>query len=206
MNWLTSPVKPEGVGEQWVNVQVELEPRSGKFDNSLTLSCSNQCIDQEDGSHSARIWKKQKVESDSYVLGDSEANIVLPTDFTLPPADVPDTVDLDVKLVRVNLDSGSRDTTPSLRETPATDSTGTHEIRTFSANMVFEIRSEEEVKEMSLLLAYDVQFVTAHPCVPSMHSIIVEEANQPQLGGSASDIDLHTRMRRPSGPHTMFTG
>lgn len=30
MNWLTSPVRPEGVNEGWVNVHVELEPRSGK--------------------------------------------------------------------------------------------------------------------------------------------------------------------------------
>lgn len=37
MNWLTSPVKPEGVSEGWVNVQVELEPRSGKFESFFGL-------------------------------------------------------------------------------------------------------------------------------------------------------------------------
>ena len=31
INWLTSPVTPEGMTEGWVNVQVELEPRSGKL-------------------------------------------------------------------------------------------------------------------------------------------------------------------------------
>lgn len=132
----------------------------------------------------------------------------MPRDFTLPPPDVPDPVDLNVELIRLNLNSGSHDSTPSQGDTPATGSTGTREIRTFAAEMVFAIRSEEEVKEMSLLLTYDVQFVTAHPCVPSVHSIIVLEANAPELAGSASasEIDLQARLRRPSGPHTMFTG
>lgn len=31
MGWLSSTMKPKGVGEGWVNVEVELEPRSGKF-------------------------------------------------------------------------------------------------------------------------------------------------------------------------------
>lgn len=31
INWLTSPVTPEGFAEGWINVQVELEPRSGKL-------------------------------------------------------------------------------------------------------------------------------------------------------------------------------
>lgn len=119
---------------------------------------------------------------------------------------MPDPVDLDVELIRLNLNSGSHDSTPSQGDTPATGSTGTREIRTFAAEMIFAIRSEEEVKEMSLLLTYDVQFVTAHPCVPSVHSIIVLEANALELAGSDSEIDLQARLRRHSGPHTLFTG
>lgn len=72
--------------------------------------------------------------------------------------------------------------------------------------MIFAIRSEDEVKEMSFLLTYDVQFVTAHPCVPSVHSIMVLEANEPALANSAPEIDEGAGLRRPSGPHTMFTG
>lgn len=33
MGWLSSPVKPKGIDEGWVNVDVELEPRSGMFES-----------------------------------------------------------------------------------------------------------------------------------------------------------------------------
>lgn len=174
----------------------------------ICFAYSDLLLDGEKGAHTARIWKKHLVEQDSHVLGDGDEKSVLRQDFTLPPPDVPDPDDLDVKLLRLNLNSGSHDTTPSQRETPTTESTGAaHDIRTFSAEMVFAVRSEKhEVKEMSLLLSYDVQFVTAHPCVPSLHSKIVQEASLPELTGPPSDVDLKSQIRRPSGPHTLFTG
>ena len=148
------------------------------------------------------------MEQDSYVLGDGDPNSILPQDFTLPPPDVPDPVDLDVKLLQLKLHSGSQDTTPDQIEAPATESTGSaNGIRTFSAELVFAIRSEaEEAKQLSFLLSYDVQFVTAHPCVPSVHSRIVAEANAAELEDSPSAIDLKAQLRKPSGPHTLFTG
>lgn len=42
INWLTSPVTPEGMTEGWVNVQVELDPRSGKL---RTIVCLFFCTD-----------------------------------------------------------------------------------------------------------------------------------------------------------------
>lgn len=148
------------------------------------------------------------MEKDSYVLGDGDAKTVSPQDFTLPPPHLADPDILDVKLLQLNLHPESETTTPNRRETPGTESTrAPHEIRTFSAEMVFAFPSGKEgKKEISLSLTYDVQFVTAHPCVPSVHSNIIADALQSELATSTSEADLQARLRRPSGPHTLFTG
>lgn len=183
MGWLTSAVTPSSVGEGWVNIKVELEPRS----------------DGEKGIKSARIWKKNSVERDSYVLGTGEMKSVRAEDFSLPPPDVPDPVPLDVKLINLNLKpSGSTDTTPSKDGTPNTGShTPSREIRTYSADMYFTIKAEgEEPKDITFALTYDVQFVTAFPCVPSPYTkqILPDEEDPAKL----ADPEL--------GPHTLFAG
>lgn len=196
MGWLSSTVVPKGVGEGWVNVEVELEPRS----------------DGEQGPHSARIWKKHIVEQDSHVLGDGDASTVLPQDFTLPPPDVPDPINLEVNLQTLDLFTGvdSVDSTPSQKDTPGTETSVANlpvEIRTYSALMQFGVKKEaEEPIEMGFALSYDVQFVTAHPCVPSKHTRLLEAASNAEKPELQLQDAPGPSGRRPSGPHTLFTG
>ncbi|KFY27873.1 hypothetical protein V493_03254 [Pseudogymnoascus sp. VKM F-4281 (FW-2241)] len=186
MGWLSSPVKPKGVVEGWVSVDVELEPRS----------------DGEEGPHSARIWKKSTVERESHVLGDGDARTILPGDFTLPPADVPDPVNLEVKLESLDLFTGldSAESSPINEDGQGMEPTDQPNIRTYSAMLQFTIKpSEGPIKSMNFALTYDVQFVTAHPCVPSLHTRLIQSATSP--GSQAAQLD-----NTSSGPHTLFTG
>lgn len=119
-------------------------------------------------------------------------------DFSLPPPDVPDPVHLDVKLVNLNLNtSGSTESTPS-KGTPNTGHyVSPREIRTYAAGMDFTLQQNDEpVKNITFSLSYDVQFVTAYPCVPSPFTkqILPDEENPSKL----NDPDL--------GPHTLFAG
>ncbi|KFY99436.1 hypothetical protein V498_00759 [Pseudogymnoascus sp. VKM F-4517 (FW-2822)] len=186
MGWLSSPIQPKGVVEGWVSVDVELEPRS----------------DGEEGSHAARIWKKSTVERESHVLGDGDARTILPGDFTLPPADVPDPVNLEVKLESLDLFTGldSAESSPINEDGPSGKTTDHPNIRTYSAMLQFTIKpSDEPTKSMNLSLTYDVQFVTAHPCVPSLHTRLIQSSTSP--GFQAAQLDT-----KSSGPHTLFTG
>ncbi|KFY05208.1 hypothetical protein V491_09180 [Pseudogymnoascus sp. VKM F-3775] len=150
MGWLSSPIQPKGVVEGWVSVEVELEPRS----------------DGEEGPHAARIWKKSTVERESHVLGDGDARTILPGDFTLPPADVPDPVNLEVTLESLDLFTGldSAHSSPVDEHAPGVEPIGRPNIRTYSAMLQFTVKpSDEPTKSMNFALTYDVQFVTAHP-------------------------------------------
>jgi hypothetical protein len=187
MGWISSEVVPRNMSDRWINVDVQLEPRS----------------DGAEGPHSARIWKKQTVENDSHVLGNADAGSVLPEDFTLPPPDVRDPVTLVVKLQSLDLISAtdSAESTPSQNPTPATGTTAAS-INTYSAKANFSVDpSDMEKREITFDLTYDVQFVTAHPCVPSKHSRLVSsKANlAPQSPEQQASAEL-------IGPHELFTG
>ncbi|OBT81562.1 hypothetical protein VE02_09550 [Pseudogymnoascus sp. 03VT05] len=161
MGWLSSPIKPKGVVEGWVSVNVELEPRS----------------DGEEGPHAARIWKKSTVERESHVLGDGDARTILPGDFTLPPADVPDPVNLEVNLESLDLFTGldSAESSPLEEDGPGIEAAEKPKVRTYSAMLQFTVKpSDEPTKSMNFALTYDVQFVTAHPCVPSLHTRLIQ--------------------------------
>ncbi|OAF62921.1 hypothetical protein VC83_00205 [Pseudogymnoascus destructans] len=186
MGWLSSPIKPKRVVEGWVSVDVELEPRS----------------DGEEGPHAARIWKKSTVERESHVLGDGDARTILPGDFTLPPADVPDPVNLEVNLESLDLFTGldSAESSPLEEDEPGVETAGKPNIRTYSAMLQFTVKpSDEPTKSMNFALIYDVQFVTAHPCVPSLHTQLIQSSTNP--GSPAVQLDSAS-----SGPHTLFTG
>ncbi|KFY57689.1 hypothetical protein V497_05331 [Pseudogymnoascus sp. VKM F-4516 (FW-969)] len=186
MGWLSSPIKPKGVVEGWVSVDVELEPRS----------------DGEEGSHAARIWKKSTVERESHVLGDGDARTILPGDFTLPPPDVPDPVNMEVVLESLDLFTGldSAESTPINENGPGVNSADHPKIRTYSAMLQFTVKpSDQSTRSMNFALTYDVQFVTAHPCVPSLHTRLIQSSTSP--GQHAAQLDSTS-----SGPHTLFTG
>lgn len=186
MGWLSSPIQPKGVVEGWVSVDVELEPRS----------------DGEEGPHAARIWKKSTVERESHVLGDGDARTILPGDFTLPRADVPDPVNLEVTLDSLDLFTAldSAESSPVNEDGPGAETIDHPKIRTYSAMLQFTVKpSDEPTKSMNFALTYDVQFVTAHPCVPSLHTRLVQSSTSP--GSPAAQLD-----NTSSGPHTLFTG
>jgi hypothetical protein len=155
----------------------------------------------------ARIWNKKTVERDSHVLGDSGASSILPGDFTLPVADPPSSVTLQVKLESLNLFNSVESVQVTPAEdgpTPLTDTTEKFDIGTYSAMMRFSVSTEGlEVREVNLALAYDVHFVTAHPCVPSKHTHIIHTPTSP--ASDAQPVQLEKKSRG-STAHDIFAG
>lgn len=64
----------------------------------------------------------------------------------------------------------------------------------------------QETKEINLNLTYDVQFVTAHPCVPSHHTRLIQPEATPESGASGSQNEPAPPNSETLGPHTLFTG
>lgn len=114
---------------------------------------------------------------------------------------------MEVKLQSLDLFAGpdAVESTSSTKRTAETETTDAHhKVRTYSAMMQFSVKVEsEDPKEMNFALSYDVQFVTAHPCVPSLHTRLIQPASSLE---STAQNEMDQPNRRPSGPHTLFTG
>lgn len=75
-------------------------------------------------------------------------------------------------------------TTPTLEiATPFSDFTTSQEMRTYTPTITFNVTNwEEDDDEMvTVPVAKDVYFVTAHPCVPSQHVRILKSPSSPTI-------------------------
>lgn len=85
-----------------------------------------------------------------------------------------------------------------------TDATENPTVASYSAIMTFTVKSLGGAsRELAFNILYDVHFVTAHPCVPSRHTMILNSPTSPsfripELASQAVDLEL--------GPHELHFG
>jgi hypothetical protein len=154
--------------------------------------------------------KKHIIERDGYVLGDGDASTILPGDFTLPVDDVHDAENLEVSLESLELVSATesiRNTSKEEKPTPMTENTDITEslaIMSYSAIMTFAVRSlGGGFRDLAFNISYDVHFVTAHPCVPSHHTRILNSPTSPSF--RVPNPAPHVGHTKP-GPHELYAG
>jgi hypothetical protein len=144
------------------------------------------------------------------VLGDGDASTILPGDFTLPVADVLDAENLEVTLKSLELFTAVdsvNDTPRDEKPTPiseATETTEIPEIKSHSAIMTFTVKSlGGGSRDLSFNISYDVHFVTAHPCVPSHHTNLLDSPASPlfQVPKIPQQVG-NTKL----GPHELYAG
>ncbi len=117
------------------------------------------------------------------MLGDGDVSTILPGDFTLPVDDIIDAENLVVTLKSLELFNGVEpfnDTPRDEKPTPISESSEIPAIKSYSAMMTFVVKSLAGViKDLSFKISYDVHFVTAHPCVPSHHTSLLDSPTSP---------------------------
>ncbi|KAK3335723.1 hypothetical protein B0T19DRAFT_16715 [Cercophora scortea] len=173
MGWVSSDIVPLGLGDGWVNIEVEETIEDALYVNKK-----------------ARIWSKLSVEKESRVLGDADPSSVLPADFIIPFENIyrdrtPPRIRIGLKALKLWAPVDSVHTTPTedLGVTPLSEAPSAREIHTYPAALSFvvtEIESGED-KEYTFCLARDISFVTAHPCVPSQHVKIMKSPSSPTI-------------------------
>ncbi|KAG6367296.1 hypothetical protein INS49_001483 [Diaporthe citri] len=172
MGWISSDVMPLGLGDGWVDVDVEDIPEDVKRTGKQ-----------------ARLWGKLAIERESSVLGEgSEQDSVLPADFIIPYENnyksPPPTISVELRSLILSEPLDSVQTTPTLEiATPFSDFTTSQEMRTYTPTITFNVTNwEEDDDEMvTIPVAKDVNFVTAHPCVPSQHVRILKSPSSPTI-------------------------
>jgi len=166
MGWVSSSIQPRGIKDGWMNIDVEVISQAGRFSlHRMTRQIVTITIEADVDIGKPRIWEKHEIEHDSNVIGGADISSILPGDFLLVSDSLVPTTPL-VTFESLDLIAGESNETPD-GETPQNGITGVPRIQTYSAAMRFLVDSGEEKKEINFALTYDVQFVTAHPCVSS---------------------------------------
>jgi len=169
--------------------------RTGERCANIYVAEDSQHVDKK-----ARIWGKVAIERESRILGDGDASSVLPADFIIPFENIyKDKAPPNIRVEFRNLDlktvAGSTHTssTEDHGMTPLTDISASPEIRTCPATVTFTVSQLDtgEEHDYTYSLAKDINFVTAHPCVPSQHVKILKSPSSPtiqqvDLSGSTS--------------------
>ncbi|KAK4457515.1 hypothetical protein QBC42DRAFT_278864 [Cladorrhinum samala] len=174
MGWISTDVIPEGLGDGWINIESEETTEDA------------QKIDKK-----ARIWGKHAIERESNVLGDTDPSSVLPADFIIPFENIykdktPPMLNIELDALKLWAPVESVHTTPTEEygATPLTErSQAVPEIRSYAGAVSFTVTDIEtgEEKEYTFNLAKDINFVTAHPCVPSQHVKIMKSPSSPTI-------------------------
>ncbi|KAH7316449.1 hypothetical protein B0I35DRAFT_354879 [Stachybotrys elegans] len=181
MGWVSSDILPAGMGEGWVNIDVE-----------------DVAEDMANLGRKARLWGKKRVERDSSILGDGDENSVLPADFIIPHENVygitPPAVFVELRSLELLSPATSVRPTPlsEITPTPMTGATRAPELLTYPADLNFVVSLNGNTStEYTFSLSYDISFVTAHPCAPSSRVRILSSPSSPtiqQIDVSGSDM------------------
>jgi len=130
------------------------------------------------------MWQKAAIEHDGNVIGGADITSVLPGDFTLP-SDESTQPSLSVIFESLDLfaaDDLHEQTQADDNETQQTDTTDPPGIQTYSGMMRFSVEAElEEKKEIHVALTHDLQFVTAHPCIPPPPHDVLRSPTSPSF-------------------------
>ncbi|KAL2263094.1 hypothetical protein VTK26DRAFT_8252 [Humicola hyalothermophila] len=173
MGWISSDVTPQGLGDGWVNVKAEETQEDA------------QKVDKK-----ARLWGKVAVEKESRVLGDADPSSVLPADFIIPLDNsyrdkAPPVIRIDLRSLTLRDPVDAVHSTPAegFGTSPLSEVSRSPDIRTYAASITFAVTDVDsgETKEHSFTLAKDINFVTAHPCVPSQHIKIMKSPSSPTI-------------------------
>ncbi|KAL2198691.1 hypothetical protein P885DRAFT_67847 [Corynascus similis CBS 632.67] len=174
MGWISSDVIPQGLGDGWVDIQGE-ETREDALQ-----------VDRK-----ARLWGKKAVERESSVLGDTDPSSVLPADFVIPFENIylekePPALDIELKALNLRKSVRSNHTITADDSEVIPSSDVSHSVSrpsTYTASVTFAVTDldSEEVQEYTYSLTKDINFVTAHPCVPSQHVKIMKSPSSPTI-------------------------
>ncbi|KAK1758428.1 hypothetical protein QBC47DRAFT_140872 [Echria macrotheca] len=173
MGWISSDITPEGLGDGWINVEVEETAEDAHH------------IDKK-----ARLWAKHAVERESSVLGDADPSSVLPADFIIPFENIyrdkaPPVLAIELQSLSLFAAVDSAGTTPTEEYgiTPLSDVSRPPVLQTYTATATFAVTQVDtgEEKEYTYSLVKDINFVTAHPCVPSQHVKFLKSPSSPTI-------------------------
>ncbi|RGP61823.1 hypothetical protein FLONG3_10410 [Fusarium longipes] len=171
MGWVSSDILPLGIEEGWVNVGVE-----------------DVAEDMAHLGKKARLWAKKRVERESSILGDADEYSCFPADFIIPHENSYSTPPplISVTFRSLELISSESTKAPSARATNKDP-----ELVPLPAVVNFAVAIDGFTAEhFSFSLAYDISFVTAHPCSPSHRVRFVKSPSSPtiqQIDVSGSD-------------------
>lgn len=192
MGWISSDILPQGLGDGWLNVEVD-ETAGMRYPGSWEMKLLTDRF-PDDAHHvekKARIWAKHSVEKESRVLGDADPTSVLPADFIIPYENIyrdktPPNMWIELKSLNLLAPAGSVTSTPSSEingVTPSSDASRPQEILNYTASLAFTVALEDtgEEKEYVFTVAKDINFLTAHPCVPSQHVRILKSPSSPTI-------------------------
>lgn len=141
----------------------------------------------------ARLWGKKAVERESSVLGGADPSSVFPADFVIPYENVyrektPPILSIELKSLNLLAKVDSAHTTPTENQGPFASADVSKlsqppRAHTYAAAVTFTVTDveTEETKEHTYSLAKDINFVTAHPCVPSQHVKIMKSPSSPTI-------------------------
>jgi hypothetical protein len=173
MGWISTDIIPKDLGDGWINVEAEDVREDALHVNKR-----------------ARLWGKATIEKESAVLGDAEKLSVFPADFIVPTEDMhkevpPRNMKIALKSLNMSALADSLLTTPTTEvvPTPYTDVSTVPSIHTYSPSAEFTFKSSDDIdgKTYTYNLTYDVNFVTAHPCVPSQHVRVLKSPSSPTI-------------------------
>ena len=139
----------------------------------------------------ARLWAKQTIERESHVLGNARSDPagVLPADFVIPTENVyrdklPPVIDIRLTELTLHPTTNAVSTTAIERYGIEPAEAGkAQEIHSYAASITFEVTdldSGDRAKH-AFSLFKDINFVTAHPCVPSQHVRIMKSPSSPTI-------------------------
>lgn len=140
----------------------------------------------------ARIWGKKAIEREADVLGDADPASVFPADFIIPFENIyrdemPPILDIKLRNLKLQGPDGSRQTEGSTEDsaTVTSDVTATNpqQAQKYAATITFSVTDveSEETTDYTFSLVKDINFVTAHPCVPSHHVRIMKSPTSPTI-------------------------
>lgn len=183
MGWISTDVIPQGKGDGWFGID----------------ETSNAVVAQV--GKNARLWAKKRLERESSILGDGEEDSVLPADFIIPHeqahyASPPPSVTVKLLSLELSWPKASTEATPLSKllatrpvERPNKPLT---KLCSYTASVHFLLSVEGfEDEKLKCCLAFDVSFVTAHPCAPSHRVKILKSPSSPtvqRIDFSASDM------------------
>lgn len=173
MGWISCDVTPTGLGDGWVNINVE--------DIADDISQTGK---------RARLWGKTIIERESDVLGDADPSDVLPADFIIPHEShysqpPPSNIRIELKSLDFFAPVDSLHTTPTEEKdkTPFSEYSKPPELHTYPASIAFTMSYDglDQDQEFNCALSKDVYFVTAHPCAPSKQVKFFKSPSSPTI-------------------------